>query len=88
MRHSSPGEPELAAELNHRINSPLAAIRNALYLAARRSSDPEIRRYLRMADEEFAAIARILRTARAAEAAANRAALARAAVAGSPRPIA
>ncbi len=51
------------AELNHQINSPLAAIRNALYLAACRSSDPEVHRYLRLADEEVSSIAEILQSA-------------------------
>jgi len=87
MFHGSPDEPDLAAELNHRINSPLAAIRNALYLASRRTSDPEVCRYLSLADDEVAAIARILRSARH-ETAANRAALARAASAGNPCAIA
>jgi hypothetical protein len=39
----------LIAELNHQINSPLTAIRNALYLIACRTDDPEILRYLRPA---------------------------------------
>ena len=47
----------LIAEVSHQINSPLAAIRNALYLAAVRTEDPEVRRYLALADEEVAAIA-------------------------------
>jgi len=57
-------EQELVAELCHRINSPLAAIRNAMYLSACRSSDPEVLRYLELANEEITAIARILREAR------------------------
>lgn len=81
-----PDDSKLAADLNHQINSPLAAIRNALYLAACRTSDPEIRRYLRLADDEVAAIAAILRDARA-ESAASRAALARAAAAGNRRAV-
>ncbi len=43
---------ELIGELKHEINSPLAAIRNALYLAGTRSDDPELQRYLRLADDE------------------------------------
>ncbi len=51
------------AELNHQINSPLAAIRNALYLIQSRCSDPEVRRYLRLADDEVGSIASILQAA-------------------------
>lgn len=54
---------ELVRELNHEIHSPLAAIRNALYLAAVRSSDPAILRYLELADEEISRIAKVLRKA-------------------------
>jgi signal transduction histidine kinase len=58
-------QEEAVAELNHQINSPLAAIRNALYLiACRCSEDPEVRRYLRLADEEVGSIAEILQAAR------------------------
>ncbi|HET9284153.1 MAG TPA: histidine kinase dimerization/phospho-acceptor domain-containing protein [Candidatus Angelobacter sp.] len=54
---------ELIRELKHQINSPLAAIRNALYLAAVRADDPEIERYLKLADNEVSRIARVLREA-------------------------
>jgi nitrogen-specific signal transduction histidine kinase len=54
---------ELVRELNHEIHSPLAAIRNALYLAAVRSSDPATLRYLELADAEISRIARVLRKA-------------------------
>ncbi len=54
---------ELIGELKHEINSPLAAIRNALYLAGARSDDPELQRYLRLADEEAARISAILKNA-------------------------
>ena len=82
--HSSlPVDASLVADLNHQINSPLAAIRNALYLVAIRCPDPETLQYLRLADAEVAAIARILQTARA-EAEANRFVMARAASAGRP----
>jgi signal transduction histidine kinase len=54
----------LIAELSHQINSPLAAIRNAVYLAARQTDDPALLRYLRIADEEITAIAAILRATR------------------------
>lgn len=47
----------LIAEVSHQINSPLAAIRNALYLAISRTTDAEIRRYLTLADEEVTSIA-------------------------------
>jgi nitrogen-specific signal transduction histidine kinase len=52
---------ELVRELNHEIHSPLAAIRNALYLAAVRSSDPATLRYLELADAEISRIAGVLR---------------------------
>jgi signal transduction histidine kinase len=55
---------ELVAELNHKINSPLAAIRYAMYLAGRRSTDPVLLRYLRVAEDEVQSIADILRQAR------------------------
>jgi nitrogen-specific signal transduction histidine kinase len=54
---------ELIGELKHGINSPLAAIRNALYLAAVRSNDPELKRYLRLADDEVSRISAILKNA-------------------------
>lgn len=58
----------LIAEVHHQINSPLAAIRNALYLAAQRSHDPEVLRYLAIADQEVASIAtRITRLRRDVE---------------------
>ncbi len=56
---------DLVADLCHSINSPLAAIRNALYLASCRSNDPELLRYLELADEEVEQISRTLRQARA-----------------------
>lgn len=43
----------LIQELKHEIHSPLAAIRNALYLAAIRTDDPETQRYLVLADAEL-----------------------------------
>lgn len=52
---------QLVRELNHEIHSPLAAIRNALYLAAVRSSDPATLRYLELADAEISRIAAVLR---------------------------
>jgi nitrogen-specific signal transduction histidine kinase len=52
---------ELIGKLNHEINSPLAAIRNALYLAAVRTHDPETKRYLRLADAEVSRISAILK---------------------------
>ncbi len=54
----------LIAELSHQINSPLAAIRNALYLASCKTGDPELLRYLTLADDEITAIAAILRATR------------------------
>jgi nitrogen-specific signal transduction histidine kinase len=54
---------ELICELKHKINSPLAAIRNALYLTAVRVSDPEVERYLKLADQEVTRIAMALNKA-------------------------
>jgi nitrogen-specific signal transduction histidine kinase len=54
---------QLVRELNHEIHSPLAAIRNALYLAAVRSSDPATLRYLKLADAEILRIAAVLKKA-------------------------
>jgi len=56
----------LLEELTHRIHSPLAAIRNALYLAGCRTDDPEVHAYLEIADCEVSAIVRALCAARAA----------------------
>jgi signal transduction histidine kinase len=55
----------LIAELSHEINSPLAAIRNALYLASCHTDDPKILQYLALADEEISSIAATLRASRA-----------------------
>ncbi len=55
---------KLIAELSHQINSPLAAIRNALYLAATRTSELEVLQYLALANEEITSIAAILRETR------------------------
>lgn len=54
---------ELVRELKHQINSPLAAIRNALYLTAVRVQDPEVERYLKLADAEVSRIAMALNQA-------------------------
>jgi signal transduction histidine kinase len=54
----------LIAELSHQINSPLAAIRNALYLASRQTDDPALLRYFDIANEEITTIAAILRATR------------------------
>jgi nitrogen-specific signal transduction histidine kinase len=54
---------ELILELKHQINSPLAAIRSALYLTAARVRDPEVERYLQLADEEASRIAAVLNQA-------------------------
>ena len=53
----------LIQELKHQIHSPLAAIRNALYLAAIRIDDPEALRYLALADAEITRIAAVLKNA-------------------------
>jgi signal transduction histidine kinase len=54
----------LIAEVSHQVNSPLAAIRNALYLAAQRTNDTELLRYLQLADEEVTAITSRIRQLR------------------------
>ena len=60
----SKSQYRLIAEISHQINSPLAAIRNALYLAITRTKDAEVLRYLRLADEEVTAIANRIREIR------------------------
>jgi len=59
----SSSKKELIRELKHQINSPLAAIRNALYLTAARVLDPEVERYLKLADAEASRIAAVLNKA-------------------------
>jgi nitrogen-specific signal transduction histidine kinase len=54
---------ELIQELKHEIHSPLAAIRNALYLVALRAGDAETLRYLELADTEVSRIAAVLKNA-------------------------
>jgi len=54
---------EVIQELRHEIHSPLAAIRNALFLAAGRSNDPDTLRYLELADMEISRIATVLKNA-------------------------
>jgi len=53
----------LIQELKHEIHSPLAAIRNALYLAAVRTDDPETLRYLTLAETEISRIVAVLKNA-------------------------
>ena len=68
-------EDELFLEINHLVNNPLTAIRNALYLAAHRSDDPELLRYLNLANQEITVISEALHHAwqeRLAGKAANR----------------
>lgn len=57
------GKQKLVRKLQHEINNPLAAIRNALYLTALRVCDPEARSYLQLADAEVSRIARVLNKA-------------------------
>lgn len=54
---------KLVAELSHEINSPLAAIRNSLYLVGCRTADEEIHRYLQIAEYEVVNIAKALHDA-------------------------
>lgn len=53
----------LIRELKHEIHSPLAAIRNALYLAGVRTDNPETLRYLALAETEASRIALVLKNA-------------------------
>ena len=53
----------LIQELKHEIHSPLAALRNAIYLAGARTDDPETLRYLALADAEASRIAAVLKNA-------------------------
>jgi nitrogen-specific signal transduction histidine kinase len=53
----------LIQELKHEIHSPLAAIRNALYLAAVRTDDPQALRYIELAHAEITRIAAVLKNA-------------------------
>lgn len=55
----------LMVEISHQVNSPLAAIRNALYLAARRTADPEVIQYLQIADNEVSSIVNRIKDLRA-----------------------
>jgi signal transduction histidine kinase len=49
-------QSRLLAEVSHQINSPLAAIRNALYLAGQCTDDPQILEYLALANVEVTSI--------------------------------
>jgi nitrogen-specific signal transduction histidine kinase len=53
----------LIQELKHEIHSPLAAIRNALYLTAIRTDDTGALRYLALAHAEISRIAAVLKNA-------------------------
>ena len=55
----------LMLEISHHVNSPLAAIRSALYLAAMRTDDPEVLRYLSIADAEISSIIQAISSLRA-----------------------
>lgn len=54
----------LMIEVSHQVNSPLAAIRSALYLAAIRTQDPEVLSYLQMADAEALSIVKAISSLR------------------------
>jgi len=56
----------LLGEVSHQINSPLAAIRNALYLAGQHSGDPDVIQYLQIADQEVTNIVSRIRDLREA----------------------
>lgn len=49
----------LAASIAHEINNPLEAITNLLYLARRRTSEPDVEEYLGQAEKELQAVAHI-----------------------------
>jgi two-component system, sporulation sensor kinase C len=49
----------LAASVAHEINNPLEAITNLLFLARKRSSEPEVEEYLGMAEKELHAVSLI-----------------------------
>lgn len=54
----------LAAVIAHEINNPLEAVTNVLYLLRQRANlDPTSRDYIRIADEELARVAHIVRQA-------------------------
>jgi nitrogen-specific signal transduction histidine kinase len=52
-------------ELRHEIHSPLAALRNALYLIALRCDDFQVLEYVRLAEKEAKEIAAALNRASA-----------------------
>jgi nitrogen-specific signal transduction histidine kinase len=56
---------DLMNELRHEIHSPLAALRNALYLIAMRCDDFQILEYVRLAETEAKEIAAALNRATA-----------------------
>ena len=47
---------ELVAELSHAINNPLSTIRSAVYLASRRTDDPELQKYLELVEQQVLSI--------------------------------
>jgi hypothetical protein len=57
----SSDEIKLVGKLRHQINSPLAVIRNALYLASAHSVNVKVTHYLKLADQEVSRIAGILK---------------------------
>jgi hypothetical protein len=58
---------DIMNELRHEVHSPLAALRNALYLIGLRSGDDaKVLEYVRLADLEAKAIAAAIRRASAA----------------------
>jgi len=56
----SSGEKKLAAKLKHQISSPLAVIRNALFLAGAHTGNNTVASYLKLADQQVARITGIL----------------------------
>jgi nitrogen-specific signal transduction histidine kinase len=61
----SPVKSDLLNELRHEIHSPLAALRNALYLIAMRCDDFQVLEYVRLAEAEAKEIAAALNRATA-----------------------
>jgi nitrogen-specific signal transduction histidine kinase len=56
---------EMINELRHEIHSPLAALRNALYLISMRCDDFQVLEYVKMAEVEAKEIAEALNRASA-----------------------
>ena len=56
-------QKDVVNELRHEIHSPLAALRNALYLIALRCDDFQVLEYVKLAENEATEIAAALKRA-------------------------